>query len=63
MIVKENSFIRTLFLSGIVTEIIDGLDRGWEDTLYFRVKVLIPKGCRSNIVRLDEVREVRDVAS
>lgn len=62
MLIKVGATIKTDFLRGKVEEIIEGKARGWRDTWYYKVKVLGTRKRKRQIVRLDEVKEVRDVS-
>jgi hypothetical protein len=55
--------ITTAFLRGIVIEVIDGLERGWTDAVYYRVRVTKPESPRPHIVSQDEILLVCRLAS
>src|SRR4030067_3706968 len=39
MLIKVGHIVKTSFCTGIVMEILHGGDLGWDDTIYYRIKV------------------------
>lgn len=60
MAIDKRVYVKTHFLTGFITEVIDGSKRGWRDTAYYRVKVYHPLVARgtSHIIRLDEITDL-----
>ena len=62
MMIKNGDRIKTSFCEGIVTETIQGRTRpGWQDKLYYVLKVTAPRlywERRRQIIRIDEVKEI-----
>ena len=57
--IEVGTTVRTRFLRGHVTEVINGTEKKWQATEYYRVKVVRPvwAGSDTQIIRLDEVIE------
>jgi hypothetical protein len=63
MTISCGDTIRTQYLTGRVLQVVEGRDRGWEDTAYYYVEIIHPtrpSSVRGNkdYVRLNEVVEV-----
>lgn len=60
MIVKAGQTVRTTCCYGIVRELIDGRERGWQPIPYLRLEVTRPgyAAGTTQIVKLSEVRDI-----
>ena len=62
MLINRGDLVRTDFLKGKVSEVIDGRSRGWDKCPYFKVVVTYP-ACAAGTVQIVKLSEIRDYSS